>query len=341
MSKTLLVTGGAGFIGANFIQYMLDTYADTYTIINCDALTYAGNLENLSSVETLPNYQFCQCDITEKTQLEKEVFEKYAIDSVVHFAAESHVDRSIDDSSHFTKTNVLGTQVLLDCAKKYKTQRFIHVSTDEVYGTLGKEGVFTENTSLAPNSPYAASKAASDLMARAYHQTHELPVIITRCSNNYGPYQFPEKLIPLMITNALNDDPLPVYGKGDNIRDWLHVLDHCRAIDAVLHEGQVGEVYNIGGGTELSNLELVKELLRCLDKPESLITYVTDRPGHDFRYAISSEKLKKDLGWEASIPFSQGLQETIDWYCSNKDWWESIKSGAYQSYYDRHYKELK
>lgn len=326
----VLVTGGAGFIGSNFVKYMLNKYSE-YTIINLDALTYAGNLENLKDVESNKNYRFVKGNICD-VDLVDELF-KEGLDYVVNFAAESHVDRSIEDPGIFVKTNIMGTQVLLDASKKYGIKKYLQVSTDEVYGSLGATGYFTEETPLTPNSPYSASKAGADMMVRAYHETFGLPVNITRCSNNYGPYQFPEKLIPLMISNALEDKELPVYGDGLNVRDWLYVEDHCGAIDLVLHEGKVGELYNIGGNNEKTNIEIVKLILENLGKPESLIKYVKDRLGHDKRYAIDSSKIQGALGWEPRYKFGNGIQKTITWYLGNKDWWVKIKNGEYQNYY--------
>lgn len=317
----LLVTGGAGFIGSNFVTYMLEKYP-TYQIINLDKLTYAGNLDNLKEIEDNKNYRFIKGDIADRLLVEKTVAD--GIDIIVNFAAESHVDRSIDNPGVFIQTNVQGTQVLLEAAKKYHIKKFVQISTDEVYGTLGSTGLFTETTPLAPNSPYSASKASADLLVRAYYETYGLPVAITRCSNNYGRYQFPEKLIPLMIINALHNEPLPVYGDGLNVRDWLHVEDHCRAIDLVLHDGKAGEVYNIGGNNERTNLEIVKSILSYLDKPESLITFVTDRLGHDFRYAIDATKIKEELGWEPLHTFETGIKETIKWYIQNENWWRKL-----------------
>lgn len=331
----ILVTGGAGFIGSNFVIYMLEQYND-YEIINLDALTYCGNLENLRDIEENPHYNFVKGDIKDK-YLVSDIF-KDGIDYVVNFAAESHVDRSIEDPEIFIKSNVLGTQILLDAARKYGVEKFIQISTDEVYGSLGESGYFREDTPLAPNSPYSASKAASDLLVRAYNKTFDLPVNITRCSNNYGPYQFPEKLIPLMISNALEGKSLPVYGDGLNIRDWLHVYDHCQAIDMVLHRGRVGEVYNIGGNNEKTNIELVKLILKILEKPESLIKYVKDRPGHDRRYAIDSSKIQRELGWKPHYTFETGIFETIKWYLDNIKWLEKVKSGEYAEYYEKNYK---
>ncbi|KZE70477.1 dTDP-glucose 4,6-dehydratase [Paenibacillus elgii] len=330
----VLVTGGAGFIGSNFVIYMLNKYRD-YQIINMDALTYAGNLENLSSIQNNPNYTFVKGDIAD-AQLVDELFRK-GIDIVVNFAAESHVDRSILDPQIFIKTNVLGTQVLLDAAKKYGVTKFVQVSTDEVYGSLGETGLFMESTPLSPNSPYSASKAGGDLIVRAYHETFGMNVNITRCSNNYGPYQFPEKLIPLMISNALNDKQLPVYGDGLNIRDWLYVEDHCSAIDLVMHNGVSGEVYNVGGNNERTNIQIVKTILEQLGKPESLITYVQDRLGHDRRYGIDATKITNELGWKPKYHFESGIKETISWYLDNKEWWQRIQSGAYQEYYNKQY----
>ncbi|GIO35113.1 dTDP-glucose 4,6-dehydratase [Paenibacillus albilobatus] len=332
----LLVTGGAGFIGSNFVLYMLQQHPD-YKIINVDSLTYAGNLENLKSIENHPNYTFSKTDITDAKAIDA-LFQQ-GIDVVVNFAAESHVDRSILDPEVFVKTNVLGTQVLLDAAKKYGVTKFVQVSTDEVYGTLGETGLFTEETPLTPNSPYSASKAGGDLLVRAYHETFGLPVNITRCSNNYGPYQFPEKLIPLMISRALNDQALPIYGDGLNIRDWLYVEDHCSAIDLVIHKGRIGEVYNIGGNNERTNLHIVKTILAELNKPESLITYVQDRPGHDRRYGIDPTKITQELGWKPKHNFETGIKETIQWYLNNKEWWTRIQSGEYQDYYAKQYGE--
>ncbi len=331
----LLVTGGAGFIGSNFIRYMLKHHPD-YRVVNVDALTYAGNLENLQSVENHPNYSFVRADITDIAMMDALIGQ--GIDVIVNFAAESHVDRSITDPSVFVRTNVLGTQVLLDAAKKYKVSKFVQISTDEVYGSLGATGLFTEETPLMPNSPYSASKAGGDLLVRAYHVTYGLPVNITRCSNNYGPYQFPEKLIPLMLSKALADEGLPVYGDGMNVRDWLYVEDHCSAIDLVIHQGRNGEVYNIGGNNERTNLEIVRTMLKQLGKPESLITFVQDRPGHDRRYGIDSSKTMKELGWKPKYSFENGIQETIDWYLNNKEWWTRIQTGAYQDYYTKQYK---
>jgi dTDP-glucose 4,6-dehydratase len=333
--KNILVTGGAGFIGSNFVRYFLRTHADVH-VVNFDKLTYAGNLENLKGLEGDPRYHFVRGDICERGDVEA-AFRDHHIDTVVHFAAESHVDRSILGAGIFITTNVLGTQVLLDVARDCGIERFVHVSTDEVYGSLGADGKFTETTSLHPNSPYAASKASSDMVALAYHHTFGLPVVVTRCSNNYGPYQFPEKLIPLMIVNALHGKPLPVYGDGLNVRDWLYVEDHCAAIDVVLERGKVGEVYNIGGNNEWKNIDIVRELLKKLNKPSTLISYVKDRPGHDRRYAIDATKISRELGWVPSLTFDIGIARTVDWYLANEAWWQRITSGAYKQYYEDMY----
>lgn len=333
--KKMLVTGGAGFIGSNFVMHILRKYVD-YQVINLDNLTYAGNLENLQSVENHPNYKFVKGNIADRALVNSIVSE--GVNYIVNFAAESHVDRSIENPGIFLETNIVGTQVLLDAARAYGIDKFQQVSTDEVYGSLGPTGLFTETTPIAPNSPYSASKASADLLVRAYNQTFGLSVNITRCSNNYGPYQFPEKLIPLMVLNTLQDKPLPVYGDGMQIRDWLHVSDHCRAIDTVLHNGVNGEVYNIGGNNEKANIEIVKLILKTLGKPESLIKYVKDRPGHDRRYAIDSSKIQQELGWSPEYTFEKGMEETIRWYVENQEWWEKITSGQYQEYYDRMYK---
>ncbi len=328
----IIVTGGAGFIGSNFIRYMLGKYPK-YEIINLDALTYCGNLENLRGIEKNPNYDFVKGEITNKKLVNKLAREA---DVIINFAAESHVDRSIQDPEIFIKTNILGTQVLLEAARKFDIRKYIQISTDEVYGSC-KKCYFTEETPLAPNSPYAASKAGADLLVRAYHRTYGLPMNITRCSNNYGPYQFPEKFIPLMITNALENKPLPVYGDGSNVRDWIHVHDHCTAIDLVLHHGKIGEVYNIGGDNEKKNIEIVKLILKILRREESLIRFVEDRPGHDLRYAMDSTKIKRELGWRPRYSFEEGIKETIRWYIKNRNWWENIKSGEYQKYYKKMY----
>ncbi|MBU5342552.1 dTDP-glucose 4,6-dehydratase [Caldifermentibacillus hisashii] len=331
----VLVTGGAGFIGSNFVRYMVKKYPE-YQIVNLDLLTYAGNLENLKEIENKPNYKFIKGDIADHEFING-FFAEEKFDYVINFAAESHVDRSITEPGIFVRTNVQGTQVLLDAAKNIGVKKYLQVSTDEVYGTLGETGYFTEETPLAPNSPYSASKAGADLLVRAYHETYGMPVNITRCSNNYGPFHFPEKLIPLMIINALHDKDLPVYGDGLNVRDWLYVEDHCEAIDTVLHKGVVGEVYNIGGNNEHTNIEIVKTILKHLGKPESLIKFVKDRPGHDRRYAIDATKIRTELGWEPKHTFETGIKETIDWYLENKDWWENIISGEYQQYFKQQY----
>lgn len=333
--KKVLVTGGAGFIGSNFVKHMLETHED-YAIYNLDALTYAGNLENLSDIENNKRYFFIKGDITDRDLVDS-LCQQNKFDYIVNFAAESHVDRSIHDPEIFIRSNVLGTLTLLDVAKKYEVARYLQVSTDEVYGSLGATGFFTESTPISPNSPYSASKASADLVVRAYHETYGMPVVITRCSNNYGPYQFPEKLIPLMIGNALNDKELPVYGDGMNIRDWLHVKDHCRAIDVVLRKGKIGEVYNVGGNNEKANIEIVKLILATLNKSESLIKYVNDRLGHDRRYAIDSSKMQQELGWSPEYTFEEGIKETIQWYLDNQAWMDKVRSGAYQSYYEKMY----
>ncbi|WP_440113295.1 dTDP-glucose 4,6-dehydratase [Paenibacillus sp. QZ-Y1] len=330
----LLVTGGAGFIGSNFVMYMLEQYPD-YEIINVDALTYAGNLENLKPLEGNKRHTFVKADITDAKEMDHLIGQ--GVDVVVNFAAESHVDRSILEPDVFVRTNVNGTQVLLDASKKHNITKFVQVSTDEVYGSLGPTGLFTEETPLQPNSPYSASKAGGDLLVRAYHETFGLPVNITRCSNNYGPFQFPEKLIPLMISRALNDEALPVYGDGLNIRDWLYVEDHCSAIDLVIHQGRNGEVYNIGGNNERTNVHIVQTILEQLGKPESLIQYVQDRLGHDRRYGIDPTKTMTELGWKPKYNFETGIKETIQWYLDNKEWWTRIQSGAYQDYYAKQY----
>jgi dTDP-glucose 4,6-dehydratase len=329
----ILITGGAGFIGSNFIRYMIEKYPN-YEFINLDALTYCGNLENLKGVDENKNYKFIKGDITDKILVDNLMQD---VNYVVNFAAESHVDRSIKDPEIFIKSNILGTQNLLNAAKKYNIKKFLQVSTDEVYGSLGKNGFFTEKTPLQPNSPYSATKAGADLMVRAYYNTFNLPVNITRCSNNYGPYQFPEKLIPLMISNAIEGKSLPIYGDGKNIRDWLHVYDHCTAIDLVLHKGAVGEVYNIGGHNEKQNIEIVKLILSELNKDESLIKFVDDRLGHDKRYAIDSNKIRRELGWKPKYTFETGIVETINWYINNQKWMDKVKSGEYQNYYKKMY----
>lgn len=336
--KKVLVTGGAGFIGGNFVHYMLKKYLE-YKIICVDSLTYAGNMETLESVMSDPNFKFIKADISDREVIFK-IFESEQPNIVVNFAAESHVDRSIDNPGLFLQTNIIGTGVLLDASRKYGVERYHQVSTDEVYGDLPLDRTdlfFTEQTPIHTSSPYSASKASADLLVQSYYRTFKLPVTISRCSNNYGPYHFPEKLIPLMIANALNDKPLPVYGKGENVRDWLYVEDHCSAIDLVIHKGRIGEVYNIGGHNERTNLEVVKTILKELNKPESLIKYVTDRPGHDMRYAIDPTKIKTELGWEPSTLFDEGIKKTIQWYLENKTWWENIINGEYRNYYKKMY----
>lgn len=336
----ILVTGGAGFIGGNFVHYMVETYPED-EIVCLDLLTYAGNLETLKSVEDKSNYKFVHGDIADRDFI-FDLFKKEKFDVVVNFAAESHVDRSIEDPESFVRTNVLGTTTLLDASKEYGVKRFHQVSTDEVYGDLPLDRpdlFFTEETPLHTSSPYSSSKAAADLFVMSYERTFGLPVTISRCSNNYGPYHFPEKLIPLMISRALADEDLPVYGKGENVRDWLHVYDHCVAIDLIVRKGKPGEVYNVGGHNERTNLEVVQTILKALDKPESLIKYVTDRPGHDMRYAIDPEKLETELGWKPKYNFDTGIQQTIQWYLDNKEWWQNILSGEYQEYFEKMYKE--
>ena len=333
--KRILVTGGAGFIGSNFINYILSNRNDIF-ILNLDKLTYAGNLQNLKNVEQHPNYTFIKGDIV-NDELVSYLFQKYEITHVINFAAESHVDRSILGSEIFFRTNVLGTNVLLENAKRFGVEKFIQISTDEVYGSLGSEGQFEETTPLQPNSPYSASKAAADMMALAFHHTYHVPVVITRCSNNYGPYQFPEKLIPLMIINSLNNKKLPVYGDGLNVRDWIYVIDHNKAVELVFDKGEVGEVYNVGASIEKPNIDIIKSVLKQLGKTEELIEYVKDRPGHDRRYAINSTKIKKELGWEAEHTFEQAMKDTIHWYLKNEKWWKEIISGEYQNYYKLQY----
>lgn len=335
---TIIVTGGAGFIGSNFVFHMLDKYPD-YRIVCVDKLTYAGNLSTLAPVMDNPNFRFCKIDICDREAIYK-LFEEEHPDMVVNFAAESHVDRSIENPEIFLDTNIKGTAVMMDACRKYGIQRYHQVSTDEVYGDLPLDRpdlFFTEETPIHTSSPYSSSKAAADLLVLAYHRTYGLPVTISRCSNNYGPYHFPEKLIPLMISRALADEELPVYGKGENVRDWLHVSDHCEAIDLIIHKGKVGEVYNVGGHNERTNLEVVKTILKALDKPESLIKFVTDRPGHDMRYAIDPTKLETELGWEPKYNFDTGIAQTIKWYLNNKEWWQNILSGEYANYFDKMY----
>ncbi len=334
----ILVTGGAGFIGSNFVYYMLKKHPD-YDIVCIDALTYAGNLSTLKEALENPKFKFVKGSIADR-ELVFDLFENEKFDIVVNFAAESHVDRSIENPEIFLKTNILGTQVLMDACRKYGIQRYHQVSTDEVYGDLPLDRpdlFFTEETPIHTSSPYSASKASADLLVMAYHRTFGLPVTISRCSNNYGPYHFPEKLIPLMIANALNDKPLPVYGKGENVRDWLYVEDHCSAIDLIIHNGRVGEVYNIGGHNEMANIDVVKLVLKELGKGEELITYVTDRAGHDRRYAIDPTKIHNELGWLPATKFADGIKKTVQWYLDNKSWWEEIISGEYQNYYEKMY----
>ncbi len=347
--KTYLVTGAAGFIGANYIKYILAKHSDVKVVV-LDALTYAGNLGTIAKDIDNERCFFIKGDICSRDVVDS-LFAEYRFDYVVNFAAESHVDRSIENPQLFLITNILGTQNLLDCARRAwvmgkdeqgyptwrKGVRYHQVSTDEVYGSLGAEGYFTEETPLCPHSPYSASKTSADMVVMAYHDTYKMPVTITRCSNNYGPYHFPEKLIPLMIANALNDKPLPVYGTGENVRDWLYVEDHCRAIDLIIHKGRVGEVYNVGGHNEMTNIDIVKIICKELGKPESLITYVADRKGHDMRYAIDPTKIHNELGWLPETKFADGIKKTIKWYLDNKEWWETIISGEYQNYYEKMY----
>ena len=350
MKRKILITGGAGFIGSHVVRLFVTKYPD-YLIVNLDKLTYAGNLENLKDVENAPNYRFERADICDFEAV-TDIFEKYDIDGVIHLAAESHVDRSIKDPFTFAKTNVIGTLTLLQAAKNHwngdwEGKRFYHISTDEVYGALQFDGsFFRETTKYDPHSPYSASKASSDHFVRAFHDTYGMPTIVTNCSNNYGPYQFPEKLIPLFINNICNNKPLPVYGRGENVRDWLYVVDHARAIDTIFHRGKVAETYNIGGFNEWKNIDLIKVIIRTVDRllgrvegaSESLITYVTDRAGHDLRYAIDSTKLKNELGWEPSLQFEEGIEKTVRWYLDNREWMERITSGEYEKYYDEMYK---
>ena len=334
--ETILVTGGAGFIGSNFIHSTIASHPER-RVINLDNLTYAGNLENLRDVEGSDKYRFIKGDIEDREQVSR-IFDEERPDAVVNFAAESHVDRSIEEPSVFLHTNILGTQCLLEASQAAGVSRFLQVSTDEVYGSLGETGLFVETMPLLPNSPYSASKAAADLLLRAYFKTYQFPGIITRCSNNYGPYQFPEKMFPLFISNAMEDREIPMYGDGLYVRDWIHVMDHCEAIDVVLQKGNLGETYNIGGNNERTNLEVTLEILRQLGKPKSLIRSVKDRPGHDRRYAIDSSKIRRELGWTPKRSFTDGIAETIRWYVENRRWWEKIKSGEYREYYDRMYK---
>ena len=339
---TILVTGGAGFIGSNFIFHMLKKYPD-YRIVCLDKLTYAGNLSTLSSVLEEPNFRFVKLDICDREGVFR-LFEEERPDIVVNFAAESHVDRSIEDPGIFLQTNILGTATLMDACRKFGVRRYHQVSTDEVYGDLPLDRpdlFFTETTPLHTSSPYSASKASADLLVLAYHRTYSLPVTISRCSNNYGPYQFPEKLIPLMIINALDEKPLPVYGTGENVRDWLYVEDHCKAIDLIIHKGREGEVYNVGGHNERKNIDIVRLICKALGKSESLISYVADRKGHDMRYAIDPTKIHNELGWLPETKFEDGIQKTIRWYLDNKPWWQEIVSGDYRNYYQRMYGERK
>lgn len=329
--KNILVTGGAGFIGSNFINYILKNRDDVF-VVNLDKLTYAGNLENLKESENKSNYRFIKGDITNR-ELVDYIFQKYSIKHVINFAAESHVDRSILGSEVFFSTNVIGTNVLLEASRRNNIEKFVQISTDEVYGSLGAEGLFTEHTPISPNSPYSSSKAAADMMVLSFHHTYGLPVVVTRCSNNYGPYQFPEKLIPLMILNTLNGKKLPVYGDGLNVRDWIYVIDHNKAAELVWEKGKVGEVYNIGASREMANIDIVKLLLKNLNKSDDLIEYVKDRPGHDRRYAIDSSKIQNELGWKPEYIFEDAMSKTIEWYLQNKPWWERIISGQYQEYY--------
>ena len=346
--RNILVTGGAGFIGSHLVRLLVNTYPD-YHIVNMDVLTYAGNLENLKDIEAKDNYTFVKCDICDVKKV-SQVFEEYKINSVIHLAAESHVDRSIEDPFSFAQTNVMGTLSLLQAAKEYwggnfTNKLFYHVSTDEVYGSLGEDGFFTEETTYDPHSPYSASKASSDHFVRAFADTYGLPTVISNCSNNYGSYQFPEKLIPLFINNIVHNKSLPVYGKGENVRDWLFVNDHARAIDVIFHKGKLGDTYNIGGFNEWKNIDLIKVMIKTVDRllgreegaSDKLITYVTDRAGHDLRYAIDSTKLKNELGWEPSLQFEEGIEKTVTWYLKNNEWMEKVTSGKYQEYYKKMY----
>ena len=348
MKRNILVTGGAGFIGSHLVRLLVNKYS-AYHIINMDLLTYAGNLENLKDIEHKENYSFVKCDICDFKKV-KQVFVDYKIDSIIHLAAESHVDRSIEDPFSFAQTNVMGTLSLLQAAKSYwennfKNKLFYHISTDEVYGSLSDEGFFTEKTNYDPHSPYSASKASSDHFVRAFSDTYGLPIVISNCSNNYGSFQFPEKLIPLFINNIVHNKPLPVYGKGENVRDWLFVKDHAVAIDVIFHKGKLNETYNIGGFNEWKNIDLIKVIIKTVDKmlgrdegtSDKLITYVTDRAGHDLRYAIDSTKLKNELGWEPSLQFEEGIEKTVKWYLDNKEWMDNVNSGDYQEYYKKMY----
>lgn len=332
--STLLVTGGCGFIGSNFIRQLLTT-DPAIAVVNFDALTYAGNLANLKDIEKNPRYRFVKGDITDREQVRAAM--QLGVTDVIHFAAESHVDRSIQDSGPFLRTNVLGTQILLDAAREFGVKKYVQVSTDEVYGSLGDTGLFTEETPLHPNSPYSASKAGADLLVQAYQHTFGLPVVITRCSNNYGPYQFPEKLIPLFVTNLMREQPVPVYGDGQQVRDWIHVLDHCTGVEAAWRRGTPGEVYNFGGRCEKTNLDLTRTLIRLVGKTDALIRYVKDRPGHDRRYAIDCTKAERELGWVPRVAFDQGLQDTIAWYRENPAWVAAIQNKDYLKYYEKQY----
>ena len=334
--KTILVTGGCGFIGSNFVLYLLRNREDVQ-VINLDNLTYAGNLQSLAEVEGDPRHTFVRGDICDEVVVDDLV--SGGVDAVVNLAAETHVDRSIQDPGGFIRTNVIGTQVLLSAARKHEVGRFIQVSTDEVYGSLGPEGVFSESSPIQPNNPYSAGKAGADLLVRSFYRTFGMNALITRCTNNYGPFQFPEKAIPVFIGNALEDRPIPVYGDGLHVRDWLFVEDHCRAIELIMEKGRAGEVYNIGGGNELPNIELARIILRELGKPESLIQHVKDRPGHDRRYAINARKLREELGWRPEVSLMEGVPRTVQWYLDHQDWLRSVKSGAYQEYYRKHYLE--
>lgn len=350
MSKTIIITGGAGFIGSHVVRLFVNKYPD-YKIVNLDKLTYAGNLENLADIDKLPNYEFVKADITDAETI-RNVFAKYQPDGIIHLAAESHVDRSIANPTEFIHTNVVGTVTLLNAAREwwkdhYEGKLFYHISTDEVYGSLGETGFFTETTPYDPRSPYSSSKASSDHLVRAYYHTYKLPVVVSNCSNNYGPNQFPEKLIPLSINNIKNNRPIPVYGKGENIRDWLYVIDHACAIDVIFHQGKTGETYNIGGNNEWKNIDLIYLLCKITDQKlnrpdgtsEKLITFVKDRAGHDLRYAIDSSKLQRELGWAPSLQFEEGLSKTIDWYLANERWLNNVVSGAYEKYYQKQYVE--
>jgi dTDP-glucose 4,6-dehydratase len=334
---TLLVTGGCGFIGSNFIRHILATDPNC-SIVNFDALTYAGNLANLTDIAKHPKYVFVKGDITNRDEVRAAMGR--GVSDVIHFAAESHVDRSIQDSGPFVRTNVIGTQILLDAAREFKIRKYVQVSTDEVYGSLGPTGLFTEQTPLDPSSPYSASKAAADMLVKAYQHTFGMHAVTTRCSNNYGPYQFPEKLIPLFVTNLMNDQPVPVYGDGMQIRDWIHVLDHCRGVEAAWRKGKSGEDYNFGGRCEKPNIEITKLLLKLLGKTDALIRYVADRPGHDRRYAIDCTKAERELGWQPLVSFDRGIQETIDWYKANGDWIAGIKNKDYLKYYEKQYGKI-